>query len=283
MIKRILIICFFPLLIVGYSCKKMDSGEEPVTSAQPEGSYKSAGFESNAATGNESENAPGVQKQVIKEARMTIMTESFKKATQSVHSLVKKWEGYIASEDQNNTRWKRRTDFVLRVGGRNFDSLLSQLESLPAEVERKQTMIKDVTEEFIDLRARLKAKRALEDRYMDLLKEAENVKEVLMVEEELQKIREEIEAKQGRLKYLKNRVSYSTINLKLYQPKEYKAEEEGFVDRTGEALGNGWGYFLNFILALLNIWPFLLLIAGVIGSLRFYIKKKKKKKRGKVE
>ena len=79
-----------------------------------------------------------------------------------------------------------------------------------------------MTEEFVDLKARLKAKKELEDRYLQLLEQAKNVKEMLEIERELSNIREEIEAKEGRLQYLQNKVTLSTIYINFYKTTQSK-------------------------------------------------------------
>ena len=80
--------------------------------------------------------------------------------------------------------------------------------------------VKDVTEEYTDVVIRLKNKKEAEKRFLEILKQTKTIKEILDVEEHLREIREEIESKEGRLKFLNDQVSYSTINLSIYQVSE---------------------------------------------------------------
>ena len=86
-----------------------------------------------------------------------------------------------------------------------------------AYFDNKEISSQDVTAEYIDIDARLKAKKVLENRYLELLKKANKVSEILEIEQQLSAIREEIEAKEGQLNYLQNRVSFSTITIEFYK------------------------------------------------------------------
>jgi hypothetical protein len=121
----------------------------------------------------------------------------------------------------------------------------------------------DVTDQFVDTETRLKAKKEVELRYLAILKQANKVADILEVEDKLRVIQEEIESVEGRLKLLKDRVSYSTITLIVYQKLDYRPEPEiGFLSKLKEAFVNGWRGFVTFILGVMHFWPFVI-IAGV--------------------
>ncbi|MBC7641447.1 MAG: DUF4349 domain-containing protein [Flavobacterium sp.] len=93
---------------------------------------------------------------------------------------------------------------VVRVPSQNFDIFLNEICSGIAYFDRKEISSKDVTEQYIDIDARLKAKKILEARYSELLKKANKVSEMIEIEPQLATIREEIDAKEGQLRYMKN-------------------------------------------------------------------------------
>ena len=89
---------------------------------------------------------------------------------------------------------------------------------------------------------------------------------------------EEIEAAQGRLKYLQNRVSYSMIVIELYEKVDYKEEpvsyEKSFWIQSKEGFVQGWELISLIVVGIINIWPVVLIFSGVV----FWFRRKRKKK-----
>ena len=123
----------------------------------------------------------------------------------------------------------------------------------------------DITEQYYDVKTRLENERQVEKRYLELLGQARTVKDILDIEEKLGQIRQEIESKEGRLRYLDDRISYSTLDVWIYQKKDRKYEperREGFGQRLKKSLHKGWLGFVDFVLFFLRLWP--LWIIGLI-------------------
>ncbi|WP_276366720.1 DUF4349 domain-containing protein [Chryseolinea sp. H1M3-3] len=118
-----------------------------------------------------------------------------------------------------------------------------------------------MTEEFIDVEARLKTKKDLELRYRDLLKFAKTVEEMLSIESQMEDVRSNIESMEGRLNYLRNQVALSTITLSYF---ETTAADFGFASKLITSLKNGWDNFMVLIIALVSIWPFIILSAIIV-------------------
>ena len=137
--------------------------------------------------------------------------------------------------------------------------------------DNKEITSQDVTTEFIDIEARLKAKKVLENRYIELLKKANKVSEMLEIEAQLSAIREEIEAKQGQLNYMQNRVSFSTITVEFYKT---VATESGITTSYGmkiwNAIKSGFNSISSLFIRMLEIWPFIIIL--IVGI--YYIRKK---------
>lgn len=204
---------------------------------------------------------------IIKTASLRFQVKDYQKSHGLILSIVKQYEGYLASEDQYNRTDRIGNKIVIRVPATNLDRLIDSLQGQAAYLDHKSINATDVTEEFVDTEARLKAKREVEQRYLSVLKQAASVKDILEVESRLGQIREEIEATEGRLRYLNDQVAYSTVTLYIYQPlNRLPRAESGFLGRLAKALVNGWNGLLGFIVFLTNIWPFILLVlAGCIG------------------
>ena len=137
---------------------------------------------------------------------------------------------------------------------------MKQLEGLAEKVDAKNINTQDVTEEFIDVEARLKTKKELEARYLELLKQAKTVADIVSIEGQIANVRAEIESMEGRLKYLNNQVSFSTLSVSYYQE---SAAGYGFGSKLLNSLKSGWFNLVDFLFWLLRLWPFVLGITAV--------------------
>jgi hypothetical protein len=220
-----------------------------------------------------------VPTQIIKNAQVRFRVEDHQKATAAIGVAVKKFQGYLGEAKESNLGYRIEVQLKVRVPSQNFDTLLAELLKAGSYLDHKSVTAQDVTEEYVDIRARLRTKREVERRYTDLLRQARNVTEVLEVEGQLRLVREEIESAEGRLKYLRDQVAYSTIDLVYYQPidNQQAPPRPSFFGRVGEALGGGWYGLLDFAVGLVYLWPFLLLGGGLAWLIRRWLRRRKAK------
>lgn len=212
-----------------------------------------------------------IESKIIKESNLRFETASIEKTHQTIVKLIAAHKGFIQRDETSKNYNTLERNLTIRIPTEGFQPVLNALEKDVKVFDRKEVSQRDVTEEFIDLEARLKAKRKLEARYLELLKKAKNVKEMLEIEREVAKIREEIEAKQGRLKYLQNKVSLSTIQISFYETVAFeKAESQTYFSRVIKALKGGFTGIGEFIIGILYLWPFILI--GIIFFI--FIKRK---------
>ena len=113
----------------------------------------------------------------------------------------------------------------------------------------------------------------MEERYLELLKQAKTVKDIIEVENQLRQIREEIESTQARINYINQQVSYSTINLQIYENSARQTGDQNLLVRILNALRNGWDLLLSFVVGLLYIWPFILLLLLSYFLFRKFLRK----------
>ncbi len=139
---------------------------------------------------------------VIYTARLAVVVAAVDPALARAKEAAEKAQGWM--QEQQGGR------LVLRVPAARFREAMSAIESLGIVAER-DIKAEDVTEQFVDLEARLKNARAVAERLRELLAKAKDVKEALEVEQALTRLGEEIERMEGRLRFLKSRVAYSTI------------------------------------------------------------------------
>ncbi|OQX97960.1 MAG: hypothetical protein B6I20_11675 [Bacteroidetes bacterium 4572_117] len=219
-----------------------------------------------------------IEKKIIKTANISAEVEDFKKARTALGALLKKYGAYVADESEQKNDYQISDELTIRVGAGNFDSLLNDVSGLAVHVNSKHIKLADVTEEFIDITTRLKNKKQVEQQYLEILKKAKTISEILQVNEYLRVIREEIESKEGRLKYLNSQVSLSTIYLSMYQNIE-SADYPNFGFKLLKAVEGGWDGILIFILGLVYIWPFILIVLFVVWLIIRYSKKRKQKQK----
>ena len=117
----------------------------------------------------------------------------------------------------------------------------------------------------VDVRSRLDAKKQVRLRYLDLLKQAKNMEDILHVQSEINEIQEDIEATSGKLNYLKQSASFSTININYYQVLNPGAvdNDPAYNTRIWSSFKNGWIWIGELIIGLISIWP--LWLFGLIG------------------
>ena len=233
---------------------------------------KRANFAASDQSNSPSQTPVTTERKLIKNGSIEFEVNDVDKAKASINDLVKETGGYISSDDQNNYSGAPRFTQVARVPSDKLDDFIAKVEGLAKKVDSKNISTQDVTEEFIDVETRLATKKELEARYRELLQQAKTVKDMLEVETQLNNVRGEIESMEGRLKYLTNQVSFSTLTITYYQT---VSGNFGFGYRFFNSFGNGWNILLDFFIGVLTLWPFIIL--GGLGTWLFIRWRKKKK------
>ena len=218
-----------------------------------------------------------VSQKLIKTAYLKFETKNLDTTYRKLIKAVKAHKGFIQDDNSNKAYHKITRHLILRVPTHHFQNTIDAIAKDVSYFDTKHISAKDVTEEFIDLEARLKAKRTLETRYLELLQKAKNVKEILDIERELSKIREDIEAKQGRLNYLQNRVKLSTVDIEFYTLTSSAPVATSYGTKMWNAIKGGVEGISIFILGLLYIWPLLIFIIISIFLLKRWLKKRNNK------
>ena len=207
------------------------------------------------------------ERKLIKEGRVEFETGNLTSTRKTVFEAVNKHKGYISSDQEFKSPGRKSNTVIIRVPAANFDNVLKEATQGVESFESKEINVKDVTEEYLDVQARLKTKKELEQRFIELLKEAKNVTEVLEIEKQIGQLRSEIESVEGRLKYLQDRVSFSTLTMIFY---ESTPNETEFGRKFENGFRNGWDNLIWFFIALINIWPFILIGLGIIVGIKVY-------------
>lgn len=218
------------------------------------------------------------QKKIIKDGSITFKTDNINTSKKGIDDLLKKLQAYYETEDLQNNDEAISYNLKIRVPSANFEKLISTLENGNDEIQSKNIQARDVTEEFVDIETRLANKRDYLKRYKELLSRAQTVKDILAVEENIRILQEEIESKEGRLKYLSDQVALSTLNIHLFKEKESTGKyQDSFLGRTKTSFKNGWASIVDLVLWAIGIWPYLITATVAFFITRRIIKTRKNK------
>lgn len=212
-----------------------------------------------------------VERKLIREGNMRFKTDDMAKTRTYLDSLVVASGGYLANENVYNSEGTLEQSLSVRIPAEKFDGFISSISSYAGKLENRYINTMDVTEEFIDVEARLKAKKELENRYLELLKQAKDVADMVAIEGQLSQVRSEIESMQGRINYLQNRVSLASLSINFYQT---NTEGFGFWDKIGGGWGEGWEKFLGFLVWTVSLWPFVVALLAVVIFIRLRRKRR---------
>lgn len=216
-----------------------------------------------------------IERKVIKRGDIRFQTGSIQETTDFITKTVNELKGYISSDNVYNSENRITQRLEIRIPASGFDDLLTRISLNARRIDSKSVQVQDITEEYIDIESRINTKKELENRFKEILLKAKTVEEIVSIEKELGTLRTDIEAIEGRLKYLKDQVSLSTLTVEYY---ELSSSTLNFSSRLGQALLIGWRFLLSFIIGLVHLWPFLLIL-GITLIIIFKAGRKEKAKK----
>ncbi len=220
------------------------------------------------------------ERMIVRNGEMSLVVEDVVEARDAIARLADRLDGYVVSSRISGEEQDMRGRISIRVPDESFEQALSELRNLAVRVKSESTSSQDVTEEYVDLKSRLKNAEATESQYLAVLEKAGEVEDILRVYERLSQVRREIEQLKGRMQYLERTSSMSLISAHL----EPVATAKPLV-RAGwtalEALKSavrGAVVFGQFLFTLV-VWLIILspLWAAIIGII-YWIRRRKKKK-----
>jgi hypothetical protein len=157
------------------------------------------------------------ERMIVRTGNMSLVVADVAKAMEEITKLADSLEGYVVSSNS----WREGDRLVgaiaIRVAAEQFDYAVGALRQMAVEVNSESTTSKDVTEEYVDLSARLHTLEASETQLLELMKQAGKVEDILEVQRELTTTRSEIEQTKGRMQYLEQTSATSLIEVQLQQ------------------------------------------------------------------
>ncbi len=217
----------------------------PTTTPQAEGGRFSVGLSSGSSKSNDYESPPPItitatppsvltipgtssyynplsipsERMVIKSAYMALVVDDVGASLVQITSLAENFGGFVVNSDINEDQNRLYASVSFRVDSARFNEALQALRSLAVDIRSESTSGEDVTEEYVDLDAKLRNLEASEAQLLELMKQAGDVAEILEVQRELTDTRGQIEQIKGRMQYLEQSSALSYINVSLEQSK----------------------------------------------------------------
>jgi hypothetical protein len=214
--------------------------------------------------------AEAVPRKIIYTAQADLVVEDLDEAEQQLMRFVKEQGGYVArSEVQGSPGWPRTGSWTVRVPVDHFNAFTAAVAAL-GELRHGKTDSDDITDRYYDLGARIKNKRQEEEQLLEHLKKSTgSLKDILAVEENLSRVRGEIEQMQGQLQRWDKETALATVTVVLH-------DRKGYVPPTSPAFGTSIGrtftasldalgeFFRLVILAVVAVTPWALVL-GVVA------------------
>ncbi|MBN3554802.1 DUF4349 domain-containing protein [Fictibacillus nanhaiensis] len=226
------------------------------------------------------------ERKVIYHADIEITVDTLQTSMESVRKKVETLGGYLVESNTSTGEKDYQTGMmVVRVPMKSFRPFLADIRTLSKGTPQENIRGEDVTEEYVDLSSRLKAKQQVRERLETFMKNAQKTEDLLNISEDLSTVQEDIEQVEGRLNFLKNQSDYSTITIQ-FGVKRLKAEElqtEGlntwaktkvlFMD-TMNFLMSAISFVVVSLLGLAPIWVIVAIVIYV-----WWLKRKKEQKK----
>lgn len=298
--KRIIgLILIFSIIMVGCTSKtseNLSSASQALEMAQSDSSVSTEMYDMDSGATEESsvngEKLLEPERKIIKSSQLSLETAKFNDVINSLEDMVKSYGGYIASSSidaegiNNNYQCLRFASYKINVPSDKLDDFLDESSKL-ATVRNKSTSAEDITAQYYDNESRLKSLQIQEERYLEILKTATEVKDIIEIENALTDVRYEIENLTTYLNKMSNLVDMATVNINIQEVSQETVAQS--VPKTlGEKISSSFvnslkkikEFSINTVIFIIAAIPYLIIISILLVlSLGIYkaIKNKKSK------
>lgn len=228
------------------------------------------------------------QRKVIKTGSLEIVVNDIDQSVSKINADAAALGGFVQNSNLSESpTGQKYATLVLRVPASSFENLINKIKTGAKLVSRENINGREVTEEYVDLQADLTHNLAVEAQYLELLKQANEVEEIIAVRDKLDQVQGEIERLKGRLRYLDNQTEMSTISVSLtsevkitlpadkWQPWEIiKQSTKQLIVR----LQNFVNFIIGFVFWLIALIPYLIFLLIVYILARWIYRKVAKRK-----
>ena len=280
------------LLVFMASCSSSDSSKTDIQMESSSTSHDTATTEQeNKAKTEEladeqSEVIP-TNRKIIHRAELQLNVKKLENTQLIIEKKVSEYGGYIVESNvHRESEESISARLTVRIPEQHFQKFLTDAEGEAAEVLNRNVTGEDVTEQYIDLESRVKSKRTVEERLLEFMGKAEKTEDLLKISSDLSKVQEEIELIVGKMKYLENQTSFSTIEITMYENSVIVPGLDGknldTWDKTKKQLATSTNFIFatgsGLIVFFIGNLPVLLLLLLVGIGIYFGVNKMKKPK-----
>ncbi|MCK1994229.1 DUF4349 domain-containing protein [Peribacillus muralis] len=226
------------------------------------------------------------ERRVIHQAQLEMKVKNLEKVQLKIEEKAEEYGGYVIESNVYRENEERTEGTItVRVPEERFQDFLAFSESEASKVVGRNVTGQDVTEQYVDLKARLKSKRTVEERLLAFMQEAKKTEDLLRISSDLAAVQEEIEQLTGQMKYLDNQTSYSTITITMTQDMiivpGIDNEELNTWERTKKQLATSANSLLKagsgIIVFIIGNLP-ILIILGIAGLLVHWVMRRRREK-----
>ncbi len=246
--------------------------EEPVEE-EASADYKAAGSDSDVATDEEIQS--NSNRKLIKTVNLTAETREFDSLIANVTDRIESLGGYAQSTEIHGNSYgsqgERSAFIVARIPAQKLDSFVQGITE-QSNITSKNESAEDVTLQYADVEAHKESLKIEQERLNQLLEQADNLENIIELENRLTQVRYEIESYESRLRTMNNQVVYATVNLNVHEVREYTPEpviEPTFGERIAagfiESCENAWELIQDFIVGFVSILPTLLVVLVILA------------------
>lgn len=202
---------------------------------------------------------------LVRSGQATLQVESLEVGISRVREVARRTGSVVANTSMTGGQEQARSaSLELRIPSERFDEALNGLAPI-GKLESVNVTVQDVGEEYVDVGARMVNAHRLEERLIDLLaKRTGKLSDVLNVEHELARVREEIERYEGHMRYLRSRSSVSTLEIEVHEPVPIVAAHPG-VHPIRDAFAQSWRNFIGVTAGMIATLGVIIPIGVLIG------------------
>lgn len=230
------------------------------------------------SAGSAQGSAQAAERKIIRNAEITIETDAPNDGQRKIAAIAEKHGGFVVTSESRQNDARSQTvaatvvNVIVRVPAQKFAEAIEEIRGVGGCILHEKISGQDVTEEYIDLEARIRTKRALEAQFLEIMKQARKVSDALEVQTQLADVRAEIERLEGRRRFLENQSALSTINITLSTPAPVvAATTRGFFYDLKAAFGDGVDTgteiilgIIRFVIVMIPVTLFILLPAWLV-------------------
>jgi hypothetical protein len=226
-------------------------------------------FADNAQGAQTSANA--MDRKIIRNGELALETDSPTDGLRRITAIAESLGGFVVTSEfkqtsSNQSSANQNVTIVARVPSTQFSAALEHIRSVGSHVIQEKVSGQDVSEEYLDLEARIRTKKALEAQFLEIMKQAHKVSDALEVQSQIAEVRTEIERYEGRRRFLENQSALSTITITLQMPAPLvAATTTGFGQSIKATFGDAIDIAASIVLGLIKFIIVLTPIAIIFG------------------